>query len=366
MKKSHAALTDLDSFVMYLKERLPHHRIDRLRRIAEVIFGVVQAESTRHRKIAMQLRSAATLDSRTKTVARTFHEVGLSEQDVQDILLPLLPDGKLIFVMDRTNWKHGQSHINILALGVLLGGVVIPLIHDILPHSGNSHSEGRMALVARLLKVIPAKRWRVLIADREFIGEAWFEFLRRKNIKRCIRIKETTRMDDLLVRDQFKNLVPGGVRGLMEKAWLYGSFMQVVATLSPEGERVIVASDLPLWDVLQVYRMRWGIECTFSGMKSRGLGLEETHMTAPDRITRLFSLLSLAYAWMVRIGDWRADRDPVAVKAHGRKAMSLAQYGWELLCDALRWNRPTFMTFLKLLATPFPSSRRPGTQSVRY
>ncbi|OLV15824.1 Mobile element protein [Deinococcus marmoris] len=67
-----------------------------------MVFGIVQAETTRHRKIAIHLRSMATLDSRTKTVARTFHDARLSEQDVLDILLPLLPDGKLIFVMDRT------------------------------------------------------------------------------------------------------------------------------------------------------------------------------------------------------------------------------------------------------------------------
>ncbi|WP_139322980.1 transposase, partial [Deinococcus marmoris] len=118
--------------------------------------------------------------------------------------------------------------------------------------------------------------------------------------------------------------------------------------------------------VLQVYRMRWGIECTFSGMKSRGLGLEDTHMTAPDRIGRLFLLLSLAYAWMVRIGAWRADALPIAVKAHGRRAMSLAQYGWDLLCDALRWQRPLFQTFLALLMTAFPSPSQPESESVRY
>lgn len=366
MKHTNAALTDLDTFVAFLKERLPHHRIDALRRVAGVIFGIVQAETTRHRKIAIHLRSTATLDSRTKTVARTFHDAGLSEQDVLNILLPLLPDGKLIFVMDRTNWKHGQAHINILALGVVLGNVVIPLVHEMLLHGGNSRSDLRIVLVGRLLGSIPAKRWRVLIADREFVGEAWFEFLRRKQIKRCIRVKETTRMDELLLRDQFQNLRPGEVRGLMEKAWVHGSFMQVVATLSPQGERVIVASDLLLWEVLQTYRMRWGTLCTFSGMKSRGLGLEDTHMTAPDRVSRLFLLLSLAYAWMVRIGAWRADGDSIAVRAYGRRAMSLAQYGWELLCDALRWQRPLFQSLLALLMTAFPSPSRSESESVRY
>lgn len=100
-------------------------------------------------------------------------------------------------------------------------------------------------------------------------------------------------------------------------------------------------------------------------MKSRGLGLEDTQMRVPDRIGRLFLLLSLAYAWMVRIGIWRADGDGIAVKAHGRRAMSLARYGWELLCGVLRWPRPDFQTLLTLLMTAFPSPSQPESESVR-
>ena len=112
----------------------------------------------------------------------------------------------------------------------------------------------RIALVQRLLKFIPAKRWKVLIADREFIGKDWFEFLRLKHIKRCIRIKESTQMDEHLAKDTFKNLAAGEIRGLFDKALVYGSIMQVVATKSPEGERVMVASDLPIDETLEVYR----------------------------------------------------------------------------------------------------------------
>lgn len=353
MKNKHPALSNVNALTAYLKEKLPHRRIDALKRIAEVIFGIVASESTRHRKIAAHIDREAAPDSKAKVVARTFHDAELTEQDVLDILLPLLPDGKLVFVLDRTNWKHGKTHVNILALGVVLAGVVIPLVREIIEHAGNSCAKTRIKLLSRLLKAIPAKRWRVVIADREFVGEEWFKFLRQKKIKRCIRIKETTRMDELLVRDHFKNLQPGSVRGLMEKAQVYGSLMQVVATLSPAGERVIVASDLSIWDTLQTYRWRWGIECTFSGMKSRGLGLEETHMTQPSRIACLFSLLSVAFAWMVRVGEWRAADQPIPVKKHERKALSVAQYGWELLVEAIRFERMTFHTYLELLKTPF-------------
>lgn len=223
-----------------------------------------------------------------------------------------------------------------------------------------------MRLVARLLQHLPARRWKALVADREFMGQAWFTFLRQRRIPRCIRLRENTRLDDAFVRDAFQKLERGQVRGLFERAWVYGSPMQVVATLSPEGERVIVASDLSILETLGVYRQRWTIECTFSALKSRGLGLEETHRVKAARIERLFGLLSLALVWMVRVGSWRAQTRPIPVKKHGRKAVGGAQYGWDLLAAALRWSASKVQMYLKLLTIPFPAPGADGTRMVRY
>jgi hypothetical protein len=353
VKNKNPVLENVSTFATYLKSILPHHRIDFLYKVAYVLFGIIQAKSTRHADIAIHLGGDASIESKTKAVARTFHDAGLSETDILKILLPLLPDGKLIFVMDRTNWQHGQTPINILALGVVFFDVVIPLVREVLDHRGNSNTATRIVLVQRLLKFIPAKRWKVLIADREFIGKDWFDFLRLKRIKRCIRIKESTQMDEHLAKDAFKNLAAGEIRGLFDKAIVYGSIMQVVATKSPEGERVMVASDLPIDETLEVYRERWKIECSFSALKSRGLGLEETHMTAPDRIGRLFGFLSVGLMWMVLAGEWRSREKPIKVKKHGHKAKSMCTYGLEVLAEALRWAKPVIQTLLALLVTPF-------------
>lgn len=353
-------------FTAYLKERLAHHRSDTLRRVAEVLFGILQAESTLHRKIALHIDREASQTSITRMVARTFHETQLTPQDVCDVLLPLLPTGRLTFVLDRTNWKLGATDLNLLVLGVALGDVVLPLNWKVLPHGGSSEMRARMFLVGQLLKRLPARRWAVLIADREFVGQEWFTFLRDRGIKRCIRIRESTLVDDSPARDHFQNLQPGEVRGVFDGTWVYGSWMQVVATLSPQGERVLVASDLSLWDTLTTYRLRWGIECTFSALKTRGLNLEQTHMTQTDRLSRLFALLSLALAWMVRIGEWRAEQQAIPMKKHGRPAWSRARYGYEALVRALRWQESAFQTFLTLLATPFPSPAQQIPQPVRY
>lgn len=87
-----------------------------------------------------------------------------------------------------------------------------------------------------LLKRLPAQRWAVLIADREFIGQECFGFLRDREIKRCIRIWENTLIDDFPARAAFQDLKPGEVRSVFE--------------------RVLVASDLSLWETLTTYRKR--------------------------------------------------------------------------------------------------------------
>ena len=219
MTTSSTALLHADTLAAYLKDRLPRRRTDALLRLAEVLLGILQAESTHHRKIALHLPRSASLDSKTRIVARVFHDLQLTSQDVLNVLLPLLPSGRLTMVMDRTTWHYGQTLLNILVLGVLLGGVVLPLVWTVLPHQGNSSGAVRILLVAQLLKVLPAKRWAVLIADRrasvvddavlpksEFVGKEWCAYLRWRGVKRCFRIKENTRIDDLLARNQFKDL----------------------------------------------------------------------------------------------------------------------------------------------------------------
>ncbi|MDK2014836.1 transposase, partial [Deinococcus sp. 43] len=74
---------------------------------------------------------------------------------------------------------------------------------------------------SRLLKALPAARWKGLVADREFIGGEWFRFLRRKGIKRAIRIRKNAVVDELRVDTWFGDLQVGEVRCLAERANVY-------------------------------------------------------------------------------------------------------------------------------------------------
>ena len=91
----------------------------------------------------------------------------------------------------------------------------------------------RILFVSRVQKLLPAKRQAVLIADREFVGKEWCVYLRWRGIKRCFRIKENTRIDDLLAKEQSRDLQPGEVRAVFENAWVYGTWMRVLGDKGP-------------------------------------------------------------------------------------------------------------------------------------
>src|SRR5262249_52466673 len=52
----------------------------------------------------------------------------------------------------------------------------------------------------------------------------------------------------------------------------------------------------------ETYAERFWIEEMFSDHKSRGLNLESTRLTDPDRIERLLVAVTLAYLWIMEVG----------------------------------------------------------------
>ena len=99
-------------------------------------------------------------------------------------------------------------------------------------------------------------------------------------------------------------------------------------------------------------------------MEARGLGLEDTHMMALDRLSRLFGLLCIVLAWMVRVGEAAQESGPPTLDNRGRRARSTARTGWTLLSQAVRWGLDTFWTYLGLLKTAFPSPGEGKARSV--
>ena len=137
--------------------------------------------------------------------------------------------------------------------------------------------------------------------------------------------------------------------------------MQMVATRDADGGLVVLATDVSIWETQQIYQLRWSIECTFSSMKTRGFDLERSAMTLADRLERLFGLVTLAWVCCLRVGVWRRGLQPIPLKSHGRRAVSVVNDGWEYLAQAIRWEETLAETYFSLLKRPFPA---PGAAST--
>ena len=130
-------------------------------------------------------RLAGYVDTRAQTLSvhrrleRFFKHVHLDEASVARLIVHIMGlSGKPWHqALDRTSWKFGRCHINILMLGVIHEKICIPLFWVLLDKAGNSNAHERTDLMGRLNKIFPKQPIASLSGDREFIGERWMNWL---------------------------------------------------------------------------------------------------------------------------------------------------------------------------------------------
>jgi len=102
-------------------------------------------------------------------------------------------------IVDRSNWKRGAKNFNLLTIGNLMENIFMPLYWLQLNKRGNSNVEDRKALIEGLSGLLDKAgktiKGSILLADREFIGQIWFEYLLEKNLSFVIRLREKMYFD---------------------------------------------------------------------------------------------------------------------------------------------------------------------------
>ncbi len=324
----------------------PHWRIHRQRLvfIAQLVVSLVLVRTVSWSRLtnAIDGPGAGGLASAAyRRIQRLFGWAGFSQENYCRLVLSLVGDRKLTLVMDRTDWKLGQTPLNILILGLVWQGIAIPLVWTVLGKSGNSSMAERIALLDQLFQTAPQLNAQIeaFLADREFIGADWLVYLREKHIPRCIRIRKNFRSGPAgkgaSVETFFRHLKVGQEQTLKRRKRIHGELLYLVA-LRLEDDLLIIATDLKPQHGLKTYGLRWGIETLFGCLKSRGFNLEQTHVTDPHKLARLLILLSIAVLWAFSAGLWLHQKQPIPLKKHGRRAISLFRKGLDFLERQLR------------------------------
>lgn len=203
---------------------------------------------------------------------------------------------KFDLCLDRTNWKFGEKDINYLVLSWRINKKIsLPLFFVELDKAGNSNTSERLDLLKEFEDIFGFHRIKSLMADREFIGQKWFQMLEQHKIPYFIRMKDNTLLpwgqDPIPVKNLFHHLSGGQVRLVAKE--MYGSNVYFAGTPSKSGDLVIIMTNQRLKTnyILAKYRERWSIEELFRKLKTSGFNWENTHMTKSARLVALLIIL---------------------------------------------------------------------------
>ena len=320
-----------------LKIHLPMNAA-RFHCFVSIIISLLKVRTVNLVELADGFPGKAKKASKYKRIQRFFQSFSFDYAMIAHFVVQLLGIKNMAWVltMDRTNWKFGKANINILTVGIAYKGAAFPILWMLLPKRGNSNTRERIKIIDRFIKIFGASKIHCLTGDREFIGHQWFSYLLNNINNFRMRIKENTLVTNsrgipVNAKTLFRHLNPGEWEVLDGKRIVMGHELFVVGLKQPNGEYVILATPEEPEKAMEEYKQRWEIETLFGCLKTRGFRFESTHITEPDRISRLVAVLAIVFAWCHVIGEWAHEREPIRIKKHGRKVISIFRYGLDTL-----------------------------------
>lgn len=353
--KTRAQDTD---FYKFAKQIFPKLHRSRLLALELIVKALISTTSVNFVKLATDLNTKACNSSNYRRIQRFFAEVVLGQENIARWIVRLMGSPERItLAMDRTNWKLGKSNINYLVLSVCHKGISIPLFWSVLGKKGNSHTSERIQLVQRFIDVFGAAQIDFLLADREFIGKTWQQWLIDNQIPFYIRIKCDAQVNIkgkvFKASSLFKNLDIGHIKFKNGFVNIYGTDVCVSAkrilNRQNKPELLIIISYFEPRKCFLKYAQRWEIETMFKALKSSGFDIETTHVTIHERLDRLMAVAAMAFAWAYFTGVWLLANTKLSIKKkkHGRNEKTIFKLGLEEL------RRLIITTFSKYFNNPY-------------
>jgi len=182
-----------DTLIEFFGNRM---NLARIKFFGLFISALCKVQTVCFEKLATSFDTDARMDSSLRRIQRFMSEYVLDTDLIARFIFAMLPhEPPYRLAMDRTNWKFGSTDINILVLAIVYKGVAFPILFSMMPKFGNSSTRERIDLMEDFIRLFGIDKIECLLADREFIGHHWLNYLNHKEIRYHIRIKENFWID---------------------------------------------------------------------------------------------------------------------------------------------------------------------------
>ncbi len=222
-------------------------------------------------------------------------------------------------------------------------------------------------MIQKFLDTFGTDRIAGILGDREFPNGYLLQWLAAEQIPFYIRIKgntftRTRGTRDLAATQLFRQLGQNESMMLPKAVKIFNQNVSVnlAASRAEQGELLIVATNRSAHNALSFYKRRWEIENLFQSLKGRGFRFEDTHITCPERMTKLTALLAVGFVWAHKVGEWRAQAKPILSKQFpegSRPQYTFFRYGLDFLRETIspfRWIAVQFSQCVQVLAGADP------------
>jgi hypothetical protein len=356
----HHNLTLYHKVLAQLRQWLPDERITRLRNMALLMMGLYASMSIHLSKIVSEWPMGGQLVSLTNRLRRW-----LSNRDIQvrDWYRPLaqqivagLAQGPIRLVMDVTQ-VGGQTRM--LLLGVAYRKRVLPLGWRILRgKKGHASERVQLDLLRQIRPMLPVGVAVWVMADAGFQSvkvlrwlcrAGWHFVFRQPGNVTLYPVGQDGRLFKAVPIQKGQTVVLGWVRFTLvhQFGWLWA----VIHWDQTEDEPWFLISDVADTPrLLRFYACRMWIEDTYGDMKGHGFDLEATHLTDPDRLSRLVLAVCLTFVWFVALGSWVVKRGlRFLIDRKDRRDKSYFRLGWDWLQHAKRNQLSLPVRFVPIL-----------------
>jgi hypothetical protein len=259
---------------------------------------------------------------------------------------------EVVLAMDVTYLKE---RLSVLVISVVYRGSAIPVAWHVV--SGNTTGEWHplwLALLVALQSAFPRHQQVYVLADRGLYSKRLFEAICSYGWHPMMRIGtqgKYRRLKNSLWCPLQRLARPGMGLWCQTVECFKGDPLDCTLSVQWDArydEPCLIATDLaPAQVQAQTYALRAWIEAGFKDLKRGGLHWEQTRMTDPARVERLWLVLAVALLWLMRVGGQLQAEGHALASCLG--SLSCSTLGWlSILVAALRHTPLPLGCFLPL------------------
>lgn len=304
-----------------LLARLPGQRKTQREKLALLVATMLDVRSANLMDLAASLpRPAEQLVMRYQWIKRLLAN-GLVDSDTvmapfcREMLERLSARGEtLVLIIDQT--QATELH-QVVMVAVRVGGRALPLAWRAKATQGAIGFGEQCEALEAVVAVLPAGAKPVLMGDRFYGSPDLIDWCRARGWDWRLRLKQTLLVFQEGGETTLADCFARGDHMLTDIELTTKRVRTNVAMVHEQGHPepwIIALSEAPTIHRAFDYGLRWGIEAMFSDFKTRGFGIEDSHIRIPKRLDHLILVMAIALYWAVSTGMWDAVNKPTTLE----------------------------------------------------